>query len=247
MKLPILTTFLTSILFFGCSNGQTKSNPIAETKPNKTMDNFQYTFKSAHPKAQALMTDEFFWSPIEETAPCGSDDGSDAAYGFRQWRLVNKTTSPVSYLKDLIERWQYPYFDYNEMDTTKIKEYITRKANLDEATIQQQIQTLKEVNKNSADTSSRKLDDNQLREIIISSSNSMGIQFLLGQDNAIIGTGFAQFVLEGRIDSDIKNLNITAIKRQLLPLLINRWDDDYRDRRKQQLTKMLEVINKADS
>jgi uncharacterized protein YfeS len=247
MKLSILTTFLTSVLFFGCSNGQTKDNSVAGEQPNTTMDNFEYTFKSAHPKAKALMTDDFFWSPIEETAPFGSDDGSDAAYGFKRWRLVNKTASPVSYLKDLIERWQYPYFDYNEMDTTKIKEYITRKANIDEATIQQQIQTLKEINKNSADTSSRKLDDNQLREIIISSSNSMGGSFLLGQDNAIIGTGFAQFVLEGRIDNDIKNLTITAIKRQLLPFLTSRYDDNYRDKRKQQLTKMLEVISKADS
>lgn len=247
MKLPILTIFLTSILFCGCSNGQTKSNPAVETLPNKTVDNFEYTFKSAHPKAQALMADEFFWSPIEETAPFGSDDGFDAAYGFRQWRFVNKTVSPVSYLKDLIESWQYPYFDYNEMDTTKIKEYITRKANLDEATIQQQIQTLKEVNKNSADTSLRKLDDNQLREVIILSSNNMGGSFLLGQDNAIIGIGFAQFVLEGRIDKDIRNLTITAIKRQLLPVLINRYDANYRDVRKQQFTKMLEVINKAGS
>ena len=208
------------------------------------MDNFEYSFKSAHPKAQALMTDEFYWSPIEETAPFGSDDGSDAAYGFRQWRLLNKTSSPVLYLKETIERWQYPLFDYNEMDTTKIKEYINKKANLDEATIQQRIQTLKEINKNSPD-SSRELDDSQLREVIISSSNSMGSMYLLGQDNAIIGTGFAQFVLEGHVDNDIKALTITAIKRQLLPLLINRYDDNYRYIRKQQLTKMLEVINKA--
>ena len=248
MKLLFLTTFLTSILlFFGCSNGQTKNTPVAETPPNKTMDNFDYTLKSSHPKAQALMTDKFFWSPIEETAPFGSDDGFDAAYGFRQWRFVNKTASPISYLKDLIERWQYPYFDYNEMDITKITEYITRKANLDETKIQQQIQTLKDINENSADTSSRKLDDNELRDVVISSSNRMGGSFLLGQDNAIIGIGFAQFVLEGRIDKDIKNLTITAIKRQLLPVLINRYDDNYRDIRKQQLTKMLEVINKAGS
>ncbi|HSV11878.1 MAG TPA: hypothetical protein VLI68_13975, partial [Hanamia sp.] len=70
---------MTSILFFGCSNGQTKNNNV--THQNKAMDNFEYTFKSANPKAQALMTDEFYWSPIEETAPFGSDDGSDAAYG----------------------------------------------------------------------------------------------------------------------------------------------------------------------
>jgi uncharacterized protein YfeS len=236
MKLSILTTFLTSLLFFGCSNGQTN---------NKSMDNFEYSFKTAHPNAQALMKDEFYWSTIEETAPFGSDDGWDAAYGFREWRLLNKTASPKAYLKDLIERWQYPFFDYNEMDTSKIKEYINQKKELSEADIQQQINMLKEVSKNSPDTSSIKVDDNQLREVILSSSTEMNGIFLLGQDNAIIGIGFAQFVIEGHIDVDIKGLTITAIKRQLLPILINRYDDEYRDKRKQQLKKMLEVINKA--
>ena len=245
MKLLILTTFLTSILFIGCSNGQTKNNNA--TQQNKAMDNFEYTFKSANPKAQALMTDEFYWSPIEETAPFGSDDGSDAAYGFRQWRLLNKTTSPETYLKDLIARWQYPFFDYNEMDTTKIKEYLNYKKELSETDIQQQIKTLKDLNKDLPDAYINKLDDKQLREFITSSSTGMGGLYLLGQDNAIIGIGFAQFVLEGRIDNDIKSLTIIAIKRQMLPLFINRYDDNYRDKRKQQLTKMLEVINKAAS
>ena len=245
MKLLILTTFLTSILFIGCSNGQTKNNNA--TQQNKAMDNFEYTFKSANPKAQALMTDEFYWSPIEETAPFGSDDGSGAAYGFRQWRLLNKTTSPETYLKDLIARWQYPFFDYNEMDTTKIKEYLNYKKELSETDIQQQIKTLKDLNKDLPDAYINKLDDKQLREFITSSSTGMGGLYLLGQDNAIIGIGFAQFVLEGRIDNDIKSLTIIAIKRQMLPLFINRYDDNYRDKRKQQLTKMLEVINKAAS
>ena len=247
MKLCILITFLTNILFLGCSNGQTKNNSTTPRQQNKTMDSFQYTLKSAHPNAQALMTDEFYFSPIEETGPFGSDDGWEAAYGFREWRLSNKMTSPVAYLKDLIARWQYPYFDYNEMDTTKIKEYINQKKELSEADIQQKIYTLKEVNKNSPDSSSMKLDDKQLREVILSSSKGINGIYLLGQDNAIIGIGFAQFVLEGRIDNDIKGLTIKAIKRQLLPLFISRYDDKYRDKRKQQLTKMLEVINKAAS
>jgi uncharacterized protein YfeS len=90
------------------------------------------------------------------------------------------------------------------------------------------------------------MDDNQLRDLINSANREMGGTYLVGQDNAIIGTGFAQFVLEGKVDNDIKALTITAIKRQLLPLLINGYDDKYRDTRKQQLTKMLEVINKAN-
>jgi uncharacterized protein YfeS len=132
------------------------------------------------------------------------------------------------------------------MDTTKIKEYITKKANLDEATIQQQMQALKDISKNLPDTPA-KLNDTQLREVIISSSNSMGGMYLLGQDNAIIGIGFAQFVLEGHIDHDIKNLTIIAIKRQLLPLLINRYDVNYREKRQAQLRKMLDIVNKANS
>ena len=238
MKFSIITTFLTSLFFIGCTNEQTN---------NKAMDNFEYSFKNAHPKAQALMKDEFYWSPIEETAPFGSDDGWDAAYGFREWRFLNKTTTPVTYLKDLIVSWQYPFFDYKETDTTKINEYLNQKKELSEADLLQQISTLKEINKNSPDTSNMKLDDNQLREVIISSSKGMNGIYLLGQDNAIIGIGFAQFVLEGRIDNDIKDVTITAIKRQLLPLFINRYNANYLDKRKQQLTKMLEVINKATS
>lgn len=209
------------------------------------MESFQYTLKSAHPNAQALMTDEFFFSPIEETAPFGSDDGSDAAYGFREWRLSNKTVSPVTYLKDLIASWQYPFFDYNEIDTIKIKEYINQKKELSEEYIQQQINMLKEIENKTPTMSGNKLDDKKLREVIISSSQSMNGTFLLGQDNAIIGIGFAQFVLEGIVDNDIKDLTTKAIKRQMLPLLINRYDENYREKRKKQLTKMLEVINKA--
>lgn len=247
MKPSILITFLTSILFTGCSNGQKNNSTTAAKQKDNSMRNVEFTFKSAHPKAKALMTDEFYFSPIEETAPFGSDDGWDAAIGFKEWRRSNKTTSPVVYLKNLIAGWQYPFFDYNEMDTAKIKEYIYQKKTLSEADIQQQINTLKEINKKSAGTSGMKLDDTQLREIILSSSQEMNGIYLLGQDNAIIGIGFAQFVLEGHIDQDIKDLTITAIKRQLLPLLINRYDDNYRDKRKQQLTKMLEVVNKANS
>ena len=88
----------------------------------------------------------------------------------------------------------------------------------------------------------KELDDMQLREVVITSSKGMNGIFLLGQDNAIIGIGFAQFVLEGHIDNDIKALTIIAIKRPLLPMLINRYDNDYRDKRKHQLTKMQLII-----
>lgn len=250
MKLPILITPLVSLTLLSCSNGlttQTAYENQSITDTTKTMDRFEYSLKTAHPNAKALMTEDFYWSSIEETGPFGSDDGWDAAQGFRQWRFLNKSVTPIIYLKELVARWQYPYFDWSEMDTDKIKEHIVSKADIDEISIQKQMQQLREALKNSADTSIKNIDDAQLRKVILSSSEQMGGSLLLGQDNAIIGTGFAQFVLEGRIDIDLKTLTVTAIKRQLLPVLINRYDDNYRNKRKEQLTKMLAVISKVNS
>jgi hypothetical protein len=108
MKLPILITSLVSLTLLSCTNGQTrqtayKNQPTIDT--TKTMDKFEYSLKTAHPNAKALMTEDFYWSPIEETGPFGSDDGWDAAQGFRQWRSLNKSATPIIYLKELIARW----------------------------------------------------------------------------------------------------------------------------------------------
>jgi uncharacterized protein YfeS len=238
--------FRSVLLSLSCSlcitllNGQAKPS-----KPDPTVD-FEFSLESAHPKARVLMKDDFFWDPLEETGPFGSDDGSDAAFGFIDWRIQNRSASPVKYLNELIKSWKYPFFDYTEMDTARIKDYIRSKGNLDEATIQERLQKLKEAIRNSPDTSMKKLNDKQLRETIIASSKEMGGIYLLGLDNAIIGTGFAQFVLEGKVDNDIKKLTIIAINRQLLPMLINRYEESYRPKRKQQLEKMLDVINKTN-
>lgn len=240
MKLPSLALWIT-LACIACTNGQpkqTSSDNHMAIDLLQDADKFEYTFETAHPNAQLLMKEDFYWSPIEEAGPFGSDDGSDAAYGFRKWRIVNRDQSPVTYLKDLMAKWKYPYFDWNEMDSGKIKDFLESKVNLTEADIEQRVKQLKEASKRSL----LDMDDEQLREIVISASQDMGGMFLVGQDNAIIGTGFAQFALEGRIDSELRALAIIALKRQLLPVLIDGYDKEYRDKRKEQLTKMLVVI-----
>jgi uncharacterized protein YfeS len=209
-------------------------------------DNFHFSLQTAHPNAQALMSEEFYWSPIEETAPFGSDDGSDAAYGFKEWRFTHPASSPVSYLDDLIRSWHYPPFNLNELDSSKIKEYITHKADLDETTIRERMEMMKEINRTSQD-GSVKIDDDQLREMVIQTANGMGTSYLQGMDDAIVGIGFAQFVMEGHIDKDMKALTITAMKRELLPIMLSHYVEGYRDRRKMLLTKMMEVVNKAQT
>ena len=217
-----------------------------KNKPQKVNDDFEFSPATAHPKARALMKEDFYWSPIEETGPFGSDDGWDAAYGFRDWRGSHKTSSPVSYLRNLIEGWNYPPFDWYEMDSTKIREYISQGSPTDDPSIQQKMLQLKEALKKSGDSSLKNMDDRKLTELVMASSKAMGSDYLLGMDNAIIGTGFAQFALEGKIDKNLQALTMVAIKRELLPLLINRYDTRYRSRRTEQLTKMLRTVKKMN-
>lgn len=189
------------------------------------------------------MAEEFFWNPIEESGPFGSDDGWDAAYGFRQWRSVNPNTSPAIYLRELITSWQYPYFDWHEMDTLKIIAYIESSATINESEIQERIKLMKEVFKNHPSPESDTMDETQMRDVVLAATGEMGGRYLLGQDNAIIGTAFAQFALEGKIEPVVRDLAITALQRQLLPFLVSRYDINYQETRKEQLNKMLAILN----
>ena len=72
------------------------------TLAQSNFSKFEFSPKTAHPNAKALMKEDFFWSPIDEMAPFGSDAGSDAAYGFYKWQKQHSSTSPIIYLKELI-------------------------------------------------------------------------------------------------------------------------------------------------
>jgi len=162
------------------------------------MDFFSNPKKNAHSKAKSLMKEDFFWSPIDEAGPFGSDSGSDAAEGFNQWRKTNKSSSPIKYLSDLLISWGFPLFDWNELDPSKIEDYIQIPANIDD--ISQQIEQIKQSFKNHPNDIASDLTDQSLQDLIIKSAEGMGGIYLLQIDNAIIGTGFAQFAIEGKID-----------------------------------------------
>lgn len=208
------------------------------------MDFFSNPQDQAHPKAKKLMDEDFFWSPIDEAGPFGSDAGSDAAAGFNQWREANKSISPVKYLGDLLVSWGFPLFDWNELDPSKIEDYIQIRSNTDN--MAQQIQQFKDAMQNSPGGPGNDLSDESLQDLILKSAEGMGGRYLLEMDNAIIGTGFAQFAIEGKIDADLQYLAYTALKRQLLPILIDKYDDSYKEIRRQMLTKMSGVIENAN-
>lgn len=205
------------------------------------MDFFSNAKKHAHPKAQSLMNEDFFWSPIDEAGPFGSDSGSDAAQGFNEWRKANNTTDPVEYLRELLVSWGMPLLDWNELDSSKINEFIQRETGISAETIEM----LKETFKNQPE-GQNKLSDEAYENIIQQSSAGMGRIYLLQMDNAIIGTGFAQFAMEGKIDVDLQYLAHTAIKRQLSPILIDAYNPGNKKIRQQILSKMMTVIEAAN-
>jgi uncharacterized protein YfeS len=223
-----------------CSQSPSDSAYLKEART--TGERFEFSFKNANPKAKKLMREPFLWSPIEESAPFGSDDGSDAAYGFREWRESHKNADPLIYLKELVKRWDYPYFDWNEMDTEKIKAYLAVKFPMNHA----EPAVLKRDLMSMTGDSLKGTSDSAIVQILESSRGNMGLHYLEGQDDAIIATAFAQLALEGWIAQDLKMLASTAIQRELLPVLINRWDLPYRKTRKAQLLKMLEVVRKCE-
>ena len=45
--------------------------------------------ETAHPRARELMVEPMFWDCLDEAAPFGSDEGSDAYYEWRNWREEN--------------------------------------------------------------------------------------------------------------------------------------------------------------
>ena len=157
--------------------------------------------KHAHPNAQKLMTDDFLWSPLEQSSPFGNDDGADAIWEFKEWRKSNKRKSPLIFIKNLLNEWNYTVYDYSQIDTLEIRLFIN--------------------------------------------SSDIGDRLCFGIDDVIIATGFGQFILEGKIDTDLKQLTLIALNRQLNPMLLKYVDKDYREIRIKQLNKLIEIINAA--
>lgn len=209
------------------------------------MDNFELSPESAHPKAKELLTDDFYWSPFEESAPFGNDDGSDAFYGFREWRFDNKSESPIKYLRKLIDEWGFPPFDWNTLDTMKISEYVNGNNTIDNSAIQDQIPTMKEHFKKMAELDGKEFDEALFYKSINAATGTMGGTYLSGIDNAIIAVGFGQFVLEGVISKELMELTKTALQRELTQILLDRWGE-HKEMRVKLVNKMISDIEKIE-
>jgi len=88
------------------------------------MSDYSPPIEKAHPNALRWMNEDFYFSPIDETGPFGSDDGADAFAGFQDWRKNNNNENPVVFLAWQIDYWGYPKFDINETHFEKLIPYL---------------------------------------------------------------------------------------------------------------------------
>jgi uncharacterized protein YfeS len=198
---------------------------------------------TANPKAKALMKEDFFWSPIDESGPFGSDDGSDAAHGYYEWRRTNRAGSPVAYLTDLSQRWGYPPIEWDELDTNRLKAYMALGYHPNEKDIQQMVQMLKQENEKDKTPNKKTLTDEQLRQVVMQSGQGMGVQYLVGLDQSIIGVAFAQIVLEGKIEPKLRYYVTKALQREMLMVVTRHFGDASQQKaHNDKMRKMLYVV-----
>jgi uncharacterized protein YfeS len=205
------------------------------------MEDFEFTPETSHPKAKELLKEDFYWSDEDETSPFGNDDGAEASFGFWKWRKKNKNVSPLKYLEKLLNEWDFPYFDLNELNSDKIQEYITQNRDMDNGPFSGNM--LADQLKQMAAELEDDPEDNHFKELLANVTGTSADNFLIGMDNAIIAVAFAQYALEGTLDTRLKALAQTAIKRELNPLLLETFSEEYRSVRAEKLNKMLASLN----
>lgn len=165
------------------------------------MNDIYPSLEKAHPKAKLLMNEEWYYSPIDDMAPFGSDDAADTYAYFQDWRQANKNASPKAFILNHFQHWGYPQIDLETTDYNKIKSFLEQ--------------------------------------------NELGSRFLFGMDAAIIATALGQLYMEGKIDSDIKGFAKTAIQRELLPPILNRWED-LKPMREKSLNNFLHILEASN-
>ncbi|HKC37377.1 MAG TPA: hypothetical protein VKB95_14975 [Chitinophagaceae bacterium] len=88
------------------------------------MSDYSPSFENAHPNAKSLMNEDFYFSPIDETGPFGSDDGADTYAGFKDWRETHKNSNTKEFLSEHLDYWDYPKFDIYETGLENLKPYL---------------------------------------------------------------------------------------------------------------------------
>lgn len=198
----------------------------------------------AHPKARDLLTEEFYWSFEAITGPFGSDNAYDIFYSLLEWREDNAHVSPMIFIEEYMQDIGFPELDLKETDEAALLQYTNRYPAADSDFTEEFLLQTKSIVKQKAEEEGEVFDEQRFMEIITGVKPTSGINFLEDIDNLLITTGFGQFVIEGEVDKALLELTRIAIQREFLPMLLNLYDADDQELRKEQLHNMLAKLDK---
>ncbi|WP_433934883.1 hypothetical protein AB3662_09740 [Sorangium cellulosum] len=74
-----------------------------------------------HPRAAAALTDPFFWSLTDETAPFGNETAHETLTAFRDFRDEHPKGSPLELLDELLARWEVGNDHWNAVDAAEVQ------------------------------------------------------------------------------------------------------------------------------
>jgi len=246
MKQTILAAALVSLLFLACKDKvrSQDSQPVAEVKPaatpGKTGD---IIYDRANPKARALLTDPFFWSRDELTSPFGCAGGGETAKFYVKWRDTSKTANAVTLLEHSYTASLFPPFNWHETDARKIRLYLTSLMHSKVPYIQHLRESDEKLVK---EQGGEKLSKAAYEAEVQKYMDVDGLSFLQAQDNGFVTICFMQFIMDGKVDADLQALTIAAVKRQMLPICLSKFNDEYKVTRKMLLQKILDAVNKMN-
>lgn len=211
--------------------------------------NTQKNFKdSVNSNAKLLLTNEFYWDLENHNSPFSLNRVSNTFTDFIEWRKKNLKTNITDYFPEIGENELI--FDRNKTDLETVKAFYEIHSNMQKEmfgmlgnlmdSITSQVNEL-----TGKDRITKKISQEEKNEILERTANQMGATALMEHDDEIITVGFAQFVTEGTIDKDMKVLTEKAIQRQLLPYVLDQFEDiEFRKRREVEFKIMLEDLNK---
>lgn len=77
--------------------------------------------EDSHPKASAALSDAFFWSLTEDSAPFGNETAQQTLEAFRDLRDEQPAASPIALLDELLARWEVENAGWDAVDAAEVE------------------------------------------------------------------------------------------------------------------------------
>ena len=194
--------------------------------------------ESLKQRIKERLPDEVYHEGLGIYGPFGANGGLEVLYKLIKWRNENPDANLEEFLKEL----RYPIYDWHNLNELDIKKYISNSDNeisqaLTPDVIAQMLGTIEKYYKEQTG------NDITLNKEHKGDFNSG--THIIEQDLAVIATAFGQYVIEGTIDINIKELAESALRRQTLDIFINLINDNTeRSNMKNQFELMLSDLSK---